>query len=254
MYFILLVLFGLASSGHAAETLRVSYYNFPPEILKTSTGLYGASHEVWEKAAKRAQVKIEWVGPVPYMRALHLLETGKVDAIYRLAKTPEREKVFVFSEVAPFWGKTGIVVLASDRLERVTTDDDIKGKKIGWLRGGTPPPFLEKNRKNIVWEPATDNSIQVNMEKLAQKKIWGAYFIFSSTAYFYNAQNNGPEIKVLPFPGSEKPNRMYAAFSKTANPAIVERMNKAFTAELDGYNYEKLSQKYIDMAAKGLLK
>lgn len=237
------------------KKIRVVFYPFAPDLIETKNGPQGAAYEVWENVSKKVGIPIEWVGPVPYLRALNMLETGKVDAIYRLVRTPEREKKFLFSTQPPFWGKTGITVLKTDPLNKITKDADIHGKKIGWLRGGTPPPFLERNKDKIAWESSTDNAIESNMAKLQNKRIWGAFFVFSNTALFYLAQHKQLETaKVIPFPGSEKNSVMYAAFAKQVDPEIYKKMDKGFTDEIPHYDYEKISQKYIDMAKQGLFK
>ncbi|MFS4457563.1 substrate-binding periplasmic protein [Bdellovibrio sp. HCB2-146] len=237
------------------EKIRVVYYHFPPDIIDTPNGPSGAAYDIWERAAKRAGIKIEWSGSIPYLRALKMLESGRVDGMLRLARTPEREVKFYFTDKAPFWGSTGIIVKKNDSLQKISTDKDVAGKKIGWLRGGTLPPFLARNRERIAWESATDNSIEVNMMKLQSDRVWGVYFIFSSTALYYLSEHHMlADYKVLPFPGSEKGSDMYAAFSRKTNKKLVDKMLHAFAEERPHYDYEKLAQHYIDMAGRKTLK
>ena len=233
----------------APLNVRVVYYIYPPHIFEEDGQLRGAATEVWAKVAQKAGLEIEWIGPVPFRRAQYMLETGEVDAIMRLAKTPEREKLFVYSKEAPMWGHQGIAVLKDEPKNEIRKAEDLYDKTIGMIDGGIVPDFMVGHLKKILLEPVPADSVEINMKKLFRKRIWGVYFVFTDVARYYAAKENRlDEIKFLKYPGSEGFKYGYMAVSKKADPRLAKKIIKAVDAVVPTYDYEKLTQKYIDEA------
>lgn len=243
-----------ASSAPAKRKVRIVYYHYPPHFIITKTGMTGAAYEVWNRVTKRAQVDSEWIGPIPFLRAQAMLEKGEADVMVRFAKTPEREKKFIYTEKAPMWGKQGIAVLRTEPLNEIRTPEDIRGKNIGMISGGILPKFLADNRDLVTLEPIPIDTVHLNMTKLIKKRIWGVYFVFADVANYFAAKEKlSKEIKIIPYPGSQGFQYSYMPISRKADPKLAELLVKAINIESQTYDYEKISQKYIDMAAKGLI-
>jgi ABC-type amino acid transport substrate-binding protein len=242
---------GVASAATPIpDRIRVVYYIYPPHIFIDHTGLTGATYEVWNRLAKRMNVEIEWIGPVPFRRAQYMAETGEADAIMRIAKSPEREARFIFPKKATMWAPQGIVVLKSDPLDKITSADELVGKSLGMFDNGLLPEFIKSHRDKILLEPVPVDSAELNMAKLFRKRIWGVYFVFADVALFYAAKaNRENDIKLLPYPGSAGPREAYIAISRKAAPVLVDKLLKAIDAEVGRYDYEKISRKYIGEAA-----
>lgn len=247
----------LASSLSAKVVFRIAYWPYPPNLIvdrlgATASAPKGAIVEVWEKyIAPRADLEIRWIGPVPFSRALTMVENGEADAVQHLSRTPEREKIFHFSRHPIMWGRQGVVVLAKDPLERIKALDDVKGKKLGMIGDGYLAPFFQENRKSLLLEEIFgQEAAQQNVRKLLASRLWGIYFTFPDVLLYYAAlAHRTRELKVIPFPGSEKDEVTYAAMSRKLDPKLVERIDQAIDATYQTYNYAQMAKTVSEQAA-----
>lgn len=231
--------------------IRVVYYSYPPHVFQGPKGLQGAAVDVWERISKRAGYEIRWVGPIPFRRAQYMLEKGEVDAIIRLSKSPERESKFIFGKTSAMWGQQGITVLKSEPMKEIKSAEDLFGKTLGQIDGGVLPEFIKPHLDKIKMEPIPIDTVELNMTKLFRKRIWGVYFVFTDVARYYATKENRlNEIKFLKYPGSVGHKLSFIPMSRKADPEMVRRIFKAIDEEVPLYDYEKLSQKYIDEAAE----
>lgn len=234
----------------ALPEIRVVYYSYPPHSFEDDHGLKGAAVDVWERVAKRAGYKVKWVGPIPFRRAQYMLEKGEVDGLVRLSKTEERERRFLYSTTATMWGKQGIAVLKTEPMNEIKNAEVLFGKTIGHIDGGILPDFIKLHLDKIQMEPVPVEAVELNMTKLFRRRIWGVYFAFTDVAiYDATKVNKLDQIKFLKYPGSEGFKLSYMPLSRKADPEMVRRIQKSEELEKPLYDYEKLSQKYIDEAA-----
>ncbi|MDR3669832.1 MAG: transporter substrate-binding domain-containing protein [Holophaga sp.] len=249
----------LAPSLGAKVVFRIAYWPYPPNLIvdrlgATASAPKGAIVEVWENyIAPKADLEIRWIGPVPFSRALTMVENGEADAVQHLSRTPEREKTFLFSRHPIMWGRQGVVVLAKDPLERIKDLDDVKGKKIGMIRDGYLAPFFQENRRSLRLEEVFgQEAAPQNVRKLLASRLWGIYFTFPDVLLYYVAlEHRTREVKVIPFPGSDKDEVTFAAMSRKLDPKLVERINKAIDATYQTYNYTQMANTVSEQAAAG---
>ncbi|MEJ5230217.1 MAG: HD domain-containing phosphohydrolase [Pseudothermotoga sp.] len=95
----LLLVFSSLSSVAAQQTLTfVSGDYYPPFIWKDENGnIAGITVQILELIEKKIDVDFQ-IELMPFSEALRRLEEGKADVINFIFKTPEREKIFLFSD------------------------------------------------------------------------------------------------------------------------------------------------------------
>lgn len=248
--FLTALLLFISASMYAKDTIRIVYFAYPPNLITTGYGAEpgkpkGAVVQVWENyIAKKADLNIKWIGPFPFSRAMAILEAGEADAIQHLSKTPDREKRFVFSSKPIMWGRQGVLIRAEEPITRIRSINDLEGRKIGMIGDGYLTPFFNDNKKNITFEYVFgDQAGQQIVRMLLAKRIWGAYFTFPDVLLYHAAQDKRyNDVKVIPFPGSEKDETIYAAFSRKLDPKITKRIDDAITSVTPTYDYPKMVQ------------
>lgn len=252
MKIIIILLAILASSVNAKTKFRIGTWDYPPNMIITMNNgkpqFQGAIVDVWEKyIAPKADLEIVWVGPLPFPRALQMLEEGSIDAVQHLSLTPDRAKKFIFSKERIMWGKQGIIVKKSEPLKEITEVAQLKGKVIGMIAQGYLAPFFQNNKSQIIFEELSGvDSAPNNIQKLINDRIWGVYFTFPDVLIYHAAQLGKRDlIKLIPFPGSEKDEVTYAAFSQKVSPELVKKIDKVLQKANDQYQYTKLIEPYL---------
>jgi ABC-type amino acid transport substrate-binding protein len=249
----------ICDSASAKDTVRIVYFSWPPNVITSEHGAEpgkpkGAAVQVWENyIAKKAGVEIKWVGPYPFSRAMAILEAGQADAIQHLSKTPDREKRFIFSSKPIMRGRQGLLVRSDEPMTRIRSVHDLKGKTIGMIGDGYLTPFFNENKKDIVFEKVFgDEAGQQIVRMLLAKRIWGAYFTFPDVLLYHAAgEKRLGEVKVIPFPGSDKEEIIYTAFSRKLDPKMIKRIDDAIASVVPAYDYPSMVQKvFIDINQK----
>lgn len=93
----LIVLFSLSSQLHAEETLRVGISEGVTGVVEFSDGeLTGALSKPYDCVFDNASIPVEFVS-VPLKRGLYYLESGELDALIPLARSPERDESLIFA-------------------------------------------------------------------------------------------------------------------------------------------------------------
>lgn len=249
---VVLLLFIVSLTAYAKTTIRIGTWDYPPNMIistdKEKPSFQDAIVDVWEKyIAPKADLEIVWIGPLPFPRALQMLEEGSIDAVQHLSLTPERAQKFIFSKERIMWGKQGIIVKKDEPLNQITKVEQLKGKAIGMIAQGYLAPFFQNNKSLIIFEELSGvDFAQNNIQKLLNDRIWGIYFTFPDVLIYHAAQLGKRDlIKLISFPGSEKDEITYAAFSRKLSPKLIEKIDQAIQKTNDQYNYTKLTEKYF---------
>lgn len=248
IYFLLMCLF-LSFTIQAKDKIKVVSFCFPPHVICDGAKKpFGPTIDVWEKQiAPNADVEIEWVGPVPFIRAMDMVEKGEADAFTFIVSSPDRQIKYLYPKKNHIEGKQGLVVLASEPLSGVTTIDQLKDKAIGKLGAGYIPKFFEENKAAIKFEEVNaDNSAEVNMKKIIAGRIWAGYFVFADTLTYWAAKTKElSKIKIIGFPGSEGNMKGYPAMSRKLNPEVAKRIEAAIEKTAPTYNYVEMTEKFL---------
>ncbi|MGL4369370.1 MAG: substrate-binding periplasmic protein, partial [Spirochaetota bacterium] len=195
--------------------------------------------------APQAGVKIQWLGPYPFSRAMSMLEDGEADAIQHLSRTADREAKFIFSTKPIMWGRQGLVVQKDEKITSISSVSQLKDKKIAMIGDGYLAPFYQKNRKKIQLEEVYgENAGRQIVKMVLARRVWGAYFTFPDVLLYYAAtEKKLNDLKVISFPGSDTDEITFAAFSRRLNPAMVKRLDDAITAVSRTYNYPEMTRR-----------
>ena len=242
-----------SSAAFSKDVVKVVCFSYPPNMIVDRFGASpgspkGPVAQVWENyIAPKADVRIVWVGPYPFSRAMLLLENGEADAIQHLSKTPDREIRFIFSQKPVMWGRQGLVIRTSEKTEKISGVFDLKDRKIAMIGEGYLAPFFRNNRKDLdIIEVYGDEAGQQIVRMVLTDRIWGAYFTFPDVLLYYAAADKKiNDVKVIPFPGSDSDEVIYAAFSRKLKPDMVKRLDNAITAVCRTYNYPEMVKKVL---------
>lgn len=243
-----------SSFPQTRDVVRVACFSYPPNLITDRLGAEpgrpkGAIVQVWENyIAPEAGIKIEWIGPYPFTRAMAMLESGEADAIQHLSRTPDRTARFIFSDKPVMWGRQGILVLKSEKSRELRKPAELGSRKIAMIGDGYLAPFLRQNKNEINFiEVFGEDAGQKIVRMLLSGRIWGAYFTFPDVLLYYAAlERRLNDVKVIPFPGSDSDEVTYAAMSKKLNPAITRRINSAITKVSGTYNYPGMTRKIFN--------
>lgn len=227
------------------KEVQIAFFNVPPHIyLDEKTGqVKGAVYEFLENhMAPAMKVKFVWdAQPSVIPRQIELMDQ-KEYASACLAYSPERAQKFNISEVPYMAGKSTLVVLKSNKLNKITKVEDLFDMKIGFGNAFISP-FMknDKIKFEIVSAP---NFNELNFKKLENKRIDAVYTPDkASLLFFMKEMNLAQEYKLLDIP--ETPSKYHVVFSQSLKN-VADRYNKAFK-ELDGSKlYLKILGKYID--------
>lgn len=119
---------------------------YAPFTFVDETGkLTGYDVEVITEAAKRAGIKINFVA-TPWDSMFLGLESKKYDIIAnQIGKNPDREKKYLFSES---YLVSGAQLIVKDTNKKITSLNDLKGKKVGTSVGSNYNKLLTEFDKN----------------------------------------------------------------------------------------------------------
>ena len=241
----------VSSYAKAQERVRIVTFLWPPNMITDKLGAKpgqpkGAIVQVWENyIAPKAGIKIEWLGPYPFSRAMSMLESGEADAIQHLSKTPEREKKFIFSTKPIMRGRQGLVVLKNEKMNAITSVQQIKDKPIAMIGEGYLAPFYLQNKNQLkLVEVYGEEAGRQIVKMVLSGRVWGGYFTFSEVLMYYAASEKRlNDLKVISFPGSDSYETIYTAFSRKCDPALIRKIDTAITAVSETYDYPAMMRR-----------
>jgi len=181
-----------------------------------AVGIYPA---IIQAAFKHMNVAVT-LQPEPWKRALDETDNGKA-GIGGVYKNADREKKYDFSEklftekIQVFYSKTAPVVFS--RL------DDLKGKKVGVIRGWSYGDDFDNARKTGAVIAEDGDSDESNIRKLDAGHLDVVIAVAESGAAIMAKDKN---VGVVATPLTQ--NATYIAFSKTANmKALLQQFDQA---------------------------
>ena len=136
-------LFAFASQAQA-ETIKVVFDTaYAPFEFKDSDQIYkGIDVEILDKVAEINGWTLEKSFP-GFDVAVNMVQSGQADAIMAgMTKTKEREQVFAMSDT--YYDTK--VVIATNKANKVTSYDQLKGKTVGVKNGTAAQRFLQNNK------------------------------------------------------------------------------------------------------------
>lgn len=228
------------------KTVKIAFFNVPPHIYldEKSGKMKGAFYELLENnIAPKMNVKFVWdTKPTVIPRQQEMLQNQDYAAAL-VIYTPERAQKFIFPKEPYTTGKTALVLLKSNKLNKVTKVDDLTGLTVGYASNAVISPFMQNDKVKFDLVSAA-NFNEVNFKKLLAKRIDAVYAPDKAGLLYYMREMKlENECKVIDLP--EEPAIYNIAFSKSFKD-VADKYSKVFE-ELNGSQlYLKILGKYID--------
>lgn len=207
----------------AAEKIKMGYFNLSPHVFydKTSQILQGASINYFNATASAMGYEVEWSGPLPFPRLIIYLKEGKIDGSIMMNKNPERETFLFYPDPPYHMVQRILVVKKENKLDKITSINDILGYKVGFMRDAHLSPFIKDNVDKITLELiGGENWVEQNLIKLTAGRLDAVYDLNSETMLYKAKELNiDDKIKLLQVP--EPPGGVHIVFSKASQNGKV---------------------------------
>lgn len=182
----------------------------------------------------------------PWKRAYKLASHGK-GGIIGFSKTSQRIKLFDYSDVM-YYDDMLLVVLKGNEF-KFNTIDDLKGKKIGIVRGASFGEEFDNSIKTNLFKVVEDDSPVHRLVKLA-KGYMDVALIGPGKSGVNAAIQKDPFLKknkdkfvILPIPFNRDPNYLGLAKQMDKKDFLI-KFNKALEKGHKSGTFEKIVQKY----------
>ncbi len=203
---ITIAVLSITISATAAEKIKMGYFNLIPHMFydATSQKLQGASIDYFTAAASTMGYEVEWLGPLPFPRLIRYLKDGIVDGSLMMNKNPEREAFLLYPELPYHWVQRILVVKIENKLDKITSINDVLGYKIGFMKDAHLSPFIKDNMEKITLELIGGQDwVQQNLLKLKLGRLDAVYDLNAETMRYRAKQLNMDDtIKILKIPES----------------------------------------------------
>ncbi|WP_319406100.1 transporter substrate-binding domain-containing protein [uncultured Desulfosarcina sp.] len=236
-----------ADSVHADQLLVMAFNDTTSKPWKwKDNGKYiGPFIDVIQEVADRSGIKVMLV-PLPWKRALKMIEEGTIDGSFGGYKTPEREAFAVFLDTPLSWAVLSIFVRKGEEFS-FQKIEDLYGKRIGIVRGYTTSEEFDHAMKEGMI-PVSESGNYGSLVKMLDGKRIEAIAGVTSTLQAHFADMNLTERFVrLPHPITA-PKPIYICVSKKSKifnrEKTIAKMNQAMKDMEQENVFEKISQKY----------
>ena len=235
-----------------SQAIKIGYFQSPPYVFQDKgTGkIKGALYDFLEREiAPRMGVKFEWTEePIPIIRQLKYLESGKLDASAMFGKNPERALLFAYPEKPYYRTHSGLCVLAGNQLTQVNTVDDILEMTVGYCGKAFTTPFMKDSRIN--WDFVCGSScVEQTLKKLLSERVDCLYQPDELGILFYVKKYGvANQVRVIRLPEDVE---VYMPFSKKA---AVKYMDKYVRAMEDAGGTETLMKYMAEYIDESILK
>ena len=243
---LVLLFFIIATSLVFSEDVKIGVFVHPPHVYQDE--LTEKAHGPAIDYIKSLFIDMGYTPVIillPFQRILAYLQSGKIDCTLEIARTPDREKYLYYPTEPTYIMVPSLTFLVTNKLQTITSIDDISGMTIGYLGGADPGPFFE-SATNITFDTVSGKTwIKQNLAKLNLGRI-DAALDQNSYSYLAEAKEQGIEhlVKTLPLPGEGI--GAYVVFSKKSphGSLLADKYNRLI--ETGNYDEQKLIDEYLD--------
>lgn len=231
--FVVALFLAFSVAGNATEKIRVRVAQFAPNYFLQDGRWIGLDVELAEAVVEEAGFAAEFV-ELPWSRALACIESGKLDLMTNLSRTPDREALMDF--VGPERISKRVLVVRRENLAlRINGLDDLvsaaarTGLKFGIQ---TDAKYSVAFDRRLAHDPAFANSFEtVSQGALLPKKVaagrnLGFFEDENYVAYQLRTNPDFRELAVHPYVLSIEP--VYFGLSKHLDDVTRHRLETAF--------------------------
>lgn len=177
-------------SKHRVIKVVVDNTMAPYEFIDENGEIAGIAGGYYKKMTEKLGIKFEWVGNKNWQDAFTYLDSGEAYVISGLVYTPERAKVFHFTE--PYMHSTSAIFTRKD-FGFIGNMESLKGRKIAQERGFA---ITEKIRRDYPEIEIIDVNSSIEALKLVSSGVADAYVGDIPTTAYHIATGNMPQIIV----------------------------------------------------------
>ncbi len=211
----------------------------PFTFVDESGKLTGYDVEVVEEIAKRANLEVEFV-PTPWDSMFLGLESKKFDFIAnQIARNPEREQKYNFSDEYLI---SAVQIIVKKGRTDIKTLEDFKGKKILTGVGSNYNKILTDYDKNNEFKLSYyDGNITIALDEISQGKADATINDRLTVGYFL--KQKGDLVELVGDPIQQSP--VYFTFRKDSEE-LREKVNKALEEIKTDGTLGKISEKWFN--------
>lgn len=230
------------------ETIKIGYFDHKPHqyFNEIKNRPCGATIVYFEMTAKRMGYNVEWVGPLPMFRLIQYLKEGTIDGTAHMVKTPDLKNIVYYADQPFHYAQPIFVVRSENTLKKISTIEDIKGYRVGWIGAVDdfpPSPFIEKHLEQIHIETVSGTGMwEQQLKKLLIGRVDAVHDLNEYTLlYEAKVLHINHKIRVLPLP--EDPIPVLVMFSRNSSKGerLVRQYNTLFSEmHFDPADYYKL--------------
>lgn len=218
-----------------SQVITVGYFTLNPHGFDDT----GAAVEYFRTLCKENNIQVIFK-KTPLPRIIH---DSKADVILYLAKTPEREKIFDYSENIWLPIEGAMAFNRKAQINEIVSIDDLKKYKIGAWKAGYRSPMLKNSGLKI--EETTGDAVEERILKMIAVNRLDAFYSPEFTTLKYSIEKLGYSdiLKVLKLP--EPPMPLFLAYSKKIDPKIKKKLEAIFSEKQKKEPYIKYFENYI---------
>ena len=228
--------------------MRVGTFSIPPECwIDIGTGEWlGIDADFTKAIAKAIGVEVDPV-VITHSALAPALQSGRLDTIAGLYRTPEREKVMAYNEI-PFWYGVDVLITQKSQ-DGINGFADMKGKTLGTVRGSAQELEANELQKNFgvgdirKYEAADPMLLDLKAGRIDAAIWWGCTFDYAVQ------QNPNYELKVVEYMppqylGSDKLPATHYAFRKDGSESLIAAFDAEIKRLLDSGEGKAIMEKY----------
>ncbi|HTH14096.1 MAG TPA: transporter substrate-binding domain-containing protein [Spirochaetia bacterium] len=242
--FLLGALVALSSPLAAQTVLRTEFQNTQPKFILGSDGKFsGLCLEIAALLEKKGDLRFEYPKEfVPVGRIVQDLGAGNIDAFFGFAKTPQREKDFLFVGEL-FTTRYQILARKGDPALAIRTIADLKASGISVLV--TPGAATANYFANTVGLPTEDAPASVEVAlgqlKAGNGRLFGYYDL--GNEWFLDKLHFRDSLQALPVVFAT--DAQWLCVSRALPAAVTVRLGQALEAVKKGPEWAALMKKYF---------
>jgi polar amino acid transport system substrate-binding protein len=228
--------------------MRVGTFSIPPECwIDIGTGEWlGIDADFTKEIAKAIGVEVDPV-VITHSALAPALQSGRLDTIAGLYRTPERETIMAYNEV-PFWYGMDVLITQKDQAD-IKSFADMKGRTLGTVRGSAQELEAVELQKSFgvgeirKYESADPMLLDLKAGRVDAAIWWGYTFDYAVR------QNPGYDLKVVEYMppeylGSDKLPGTHYVFRKEGSESLIAAFDTEIKRLLDSGEGKAIMDKY----------
>ena len=213
-----------AQEKEPPQSLKVGIYQNPPKIFINEKGdPDGIFIDLLQVIAKKENFELEYENG-EWNELKQMLATGKIDVLPDVAYSEKRDSLYKLNTVPVLSSWLEAYTLRDSKIQSLR---DLKGKKIGVLKGSVQEEFFDEFARkdlDLNFKKITYENYPASIEGLHQKEI--EVLIASRFLYFTKHINGEITSTGIIF----RPSELHFAFSRNIDPAVVLQIDRELSA------------------------